>query len=540
MKIYVTAFVVLLATSLTFAQFEEPKKISFEISEPYRVVDATSKNYFQRGKEVLSVKIVKSKAIVQKFDGNGMKAGLKRELELPKSYLYEGLIDFSNKIILLYSIWNKDRQSEQLFYREIDFASGNWKGSPKKIIATRGKLSGPAAIRTSYFSAGVLDKFNFEFSPDDSKMMVRYRKVPKVKSDAKNYDVIGLYVFDSDLQELWGDEIKMPYTEKKMNNEDYSVDADGNAYILASVYEDNTTREKKKGSDEANYHFELIKRAPEDKKLQISKIDLDGKFITSVSIYETVDDLMVLAGFYNTSVAYRDAEGIFYAKVDKEGTLYDKQSHAIPLEILNQYEGKRTRKRNEKDEKKGKSDFANLKLRKLQYLSDGSIIFIGEQYFIASHTTTSSNGSTSTYYTYHYNDLLMAKVDPSGGLAWMQKLPKSQVGRNGRGTMSFSHFYRNGFHYLLFLDQLENAELPFDQAPRTYGDGKFGHLTAFVVDDNSGEASREIILDMRNAKGIKLYQFWPSKIFMVAENEFMFEAYKKKKEDVMVKIKIEE
>ncbi len=361
-------------SGITLAQFEKPRDITFEVSEPYRVVDATSKIYFNRGNEVLSIKITKKNFIIQKFDADAMKAVFKKELEIPKGSDIETVTEHGDKLLIFYSIWDRGRNAEQLFYREVDFKTGGWKGPQKRIIATRGKVAG--ILVGSTFSYKVTDKFDFHYSSDNSKLMVQYRKAPKNKNDAKNFDEIGLFVFDADMREIWGEEVRMPYTEKKMNNIDYSVDIEGNAFILAEVYDDNTTRRKKKGTEEveSNYHLELIKKEPDSKELVISEIELQGKFITSVSIFETVDDLMVMAGFYNNSASSSNADGVFYAKVDKSGNLYDEQSYAIPVEIINQYESKRTQKRNDKNEEKGEAEFASLSLRKIQFLSDGSII----------------------------------------------------------------------------------------------------------------------------------------------------------------------
>lgn len=533
----------MLCATHIFGQFEKPREISFEISDPYKVVDAESKHYFHADGHILSIKVDGKKAIVQKFEDATMRELFRKELKMPKSYSLETIKRLGNKFVLLYSIWDRSMESEQLFYREVDFKTGAWKGPEKKLIGTRGKIAGPSIAFTGGlgfgYKFGVTDKFDFYYSADTSKMLVQYRKAPKSKSDAKNYDEIGLFVFDSELKEVWGEEVRMPYTEKKMNNIDYTVDNAGTAYILATVYEDNTTKSKKRGSDEPNYHIELLRKSPDNKKLAISKVSLEGKFINSAWIYETPQDDMVCAGFYNKTDSRGNAEGVFYVKLDKNGEAFDEQSFAIPIDILNQYESKRTRKKNEKKEDKDEAEFTDLKLRKLQFLQDGSIILIGEQYYVVSHTTT-MNGRTSTYYTYHYNDLLVSKIDPSGNLAWMRKLPKSQVGRSGLGSMSFKHIYDEGYHYFMFLDDERNLNLPFDEAPDTYNDGKDGFLRAYVVDDARGEVTKENILDMRDAKGVRLYQFNPSKIMKISEDEFVFEAYKKKKEDVIVKISLKE
>ncbi|WP_417610809.1 hypothetical protein [Owenweeksia hongkongensis] len=538
----------MLCSSLSFGQYHEPKKIDFEISEPYKVVDAQSKSYFQLDDQVFSIKIDKKTAIIQRFDVKTMKETNRIELEMPKSYSLETIKKIGDEYYVFYSIYDKGRKSEQLFCRAVDFEAGKYNGSEKLLVTTRGKIAG-ASMGTqhlaggmfSVMSFGVTDKFDFYQSADKSKLLVQYRMVPTVKNDSKSFDKIGLHVFDTDLKEIWGEVQRMPYTEKKMNIIDYAIDNDANAYIMSTVFDDNSTRTTKKGSkDEPNYHIEMLKRTTAGKRLEQSTPSLDDKFISSVWLYETSDDKMVIAGFYNNTDSRGDAEGIFYAKLKKDGTTYDQQTHAIPLEVLNQYESKRTRKKNTKKEDKGESEFYKLKLRKLQFMEDGSIVMIGEQNYVVQHTTTNSRGGSSTYYTYHYNDMLVSKIDPTGSLAWMTKLPKSQVGRAGLGSMSFRHHYDAGYHYLLFIDNEKNMDLPFDEAPDTYSDGRDGNLTAYLVDDSNGEMQKETILDMRDAKGVRLYQFQPSKILKISETEFIFEAYKKQKEDVMVKISLKD
>lgn len=519
-------------------QFVKPREINFEISNPYRVVDADSKNYFHRNGHIFSIKVQRKEAIIQKFDDETMKETLKKEIKMPKSYSLETVTEFGGKFLVFYSIYDKSRTSEQLYYREVDFKTGNWKGPEKKIIGTRGKIAGSPLGTIGYWSVGVTDKFDFYYSADDTKMLVQYRKVPRVKNDSKNHDEIGLYVFDAEMKEIHGGDQRMPYTEKKMNNIDYAVDGAGNAYILATVYEDNTTRSKSRDGN-PNYHIELLKKTPAARRMEASTIELQDKFITTVGLYETDDNFMVCTGYYNKSNSGGAADGLFFAKVDESGALYDEQSFSIPVEILNQYESKRTRRKNEKKEDKDEAEFYNLTLRKLQFLSDGSIVMIGEQYYRQTHTSY-SNGRSTTYYTYHYNDMLISKIDPAGELEWMRKLPKSQYGRSGMGTMSFKHIYGEGYHYILYLDHEKNLNLPFDEAPTTYTDGNDGFLRAFVVDDTRGEVTQESIFDMRDAGGMRLYQFTPSKIMKITEDDFVFEAYKKKKEDVMVKISLKE
>jgi hypothetical protein len=225
-----------------------------------------------------------------------------------------------------------------------------------------------------------------------------------------------------------------------MNNIDYSVDQAGNVYILTTVYNDNTTDEKKSRDGNANYHIELLKVKANTTKVDITPIKLTDKFINRLWIYETSKDEMICAGFYNKGKDLADADGILIFNIEKDGTLTDIKTYEIPLAILNQNVSRRTQKKNEKKEEgDDAAEFQELELREVLVDKDGSLLLIGEQYFMRQHTRYSSNGMSTTYYTYHYNDMLITKIAPSGALAWMKKLPKQQIGRNGRGGMSYSY-----------------------------------------------------------------------------------------------------
>lgn len=526
-----------LVCQIVSAQYEKPREIDFEISKPFDVVDATSKNYFRYENFVFSVKIQKKKVVVQKFDSKTMRQVFKRELPRPESNEVEGIYQFGNRFFYMYNLYNRSRESEQLFYREISFDKGTWKGPQKMIVATKGKVGGDISARGGFWGGYTkTGKFDIEFSADRSRMLVQYRHIPEVKNDAKSHDIIGFHVFDNNMREIWSEEVEMPYTEAKMDNMNYSVDDEGNAYILSKVYEGEDSRDKK-SKDAPNYHVELLKKEPGASKLSHSKVDLGDKFIRTAWLYESPEDKMVCAGYYGNTQRARGVDGVFYMKVDKSGRLSDSHHYEIPVEVLNQYVSDRTRKKNNKKEDEDEAQFYNLLLRDLKFYEDGSILLIGEQHYVV-ESTSSAGGVRTTSYTYYYNDILATKIDASGELSWMIKLPKRQRGSAGRGSMSYKHYYKNGYHYFMYVDNVKNQNLPQNQAPAYHIDKTFGFLTSFIVDDRTGSTSQETILDMKDAKGMKLYQFAPSRTVQVGDDEFIFEAYKKSKEDVMVKIRL--
>ncbi len=540
-----TAFALLLLCLSPLFAFSQT---NISVGAPYRVIDAASKYYFSQNGEILTVKVDGERILIQKFSADNLSFKQIKEYEdFGNGFTLEDVKEFAGKHYLFYSIWDKPNKTEQLFAREIDFAAGSFKGAGVNLLKVEGKISGDfsSGFTGWGFSFGggynVTGKFAFHYSDDNSKLMVQYRRKPETKKDENSYDIIGFNVYEKDLKTFWKKEITMPYTEKKMNNIDYTVDSEGNAYTLAQVYNDNTTDTKKgKKATVANYHIELLKFASKSGQLTKTTVEVANKFINKVWLYESPNpNEMICAGFYNNGTDPDAANGVIVFKMAKDGKVLSSNTYEIPLEILNQNISARAAKKNTKKDEDGKAEFSELELRKLIVEEDGSLLLIGEQYYIVQHTSTSSNGRTTTYYTYHYNDMLVTKIDANQKLAWMRKLPKKQTGRAGRGGMSFKYIGDGTNHYLLFLDHEKNKDLQSDQVPTNHSDGQGGFLTAYKLSDSKGTVSKFSIFDTRDVKGTEIYQFNTGRIFAIAKDQFVVEAYKKKKEDILIKISFE-
>lgn len=123
-------------------------------------------------------------------------------------------------------------------------------------------------------------------------------------------------------------------------------------------------------------------------------------------------------------------------------------------------------------------------------------------------------------------------------VAWIKKLPKRQFGNKGQGGMSYKHFYANNNHYLLCLDNVKNYNLPDEKTPAVHTDGQGGYFTSYKINDATGESVNSSVFDMRNVDDMTMYQFSINRILPISKDEFVIEFYKKKKEDVMMKVKM--
>jgi hypothetical protein len=503
------------------------------VGKPYEVIDADTKLYFTRGGEILTVKIDKKKnVILQKLNSVDLTfKTIKMYDDFPKGAMLEKITQFKNRYFLFFSLY--EDKLEQLFYREIDFTKGAFIGGSTKLITSDEKITG-MPVMTGFYHFATTDKFKFYFSYDSSSMVIQYRVAPQVRNDAKSFDRIGLHVFDQNMNQKWGKRVEMPYTEKKMDNLDYTVDSKANVYIATRIFDDNTTDLKKRDEEEPNYHLEILKVVSSGAVTKTT-VDVADKFIKTIWLYENAKGNMVGAGYYNKGKRAANADGVIMFSIGPDGKLANLNAYEIPTDVLNQYATGKEKRQHNRSDKDDKAEFENLKLRDIINGKDGSILLVGEQQYLIVHTSGVGT-SRSTYTTYHSNDILVTKIDPSGKLAWMKKLPKRQVGGQGFYGLSYRYVRGNVNHYFFCLDNEKNLNLPLTEVPAAHVAGQGGFLSTYIVNDKTGEVVKKSLVDTRDIQGTEVYQFDPDRIMFTAAYTLVFEAYKKKKEDILVKV----
>ena len=146
----------------------------------------------------------------------------------------EILVDFNKNYYWLRSDWNKDAQKELLYATKVDVKKGRLEDRNQKLIEA--DKMGAAGYQTiGLYSYKKIGKYDFNFDAGHTKLLVSYRRVPESRKDKNSFDKLGIHVFDENMQKIWGNEFTMPYSEKRMDNEDFAVDINGNAYLLAKV-----------------------------------------------------------------------------------------------------------------------------------------------------------------------------------------------------------------------------------------------------------------------------------------------------------------
>lgn len=527
MKFLLTIAIAILFTHSTLAQ------TSVSLGKPYEVIDSPIKLYFAQGSEIMTVKVEKGGVLtIQKFNSQKLELVSRKSYDdFPKSSMLEKVLRLHNRYFVFYSLYNNEK--EELHVREIDFKSGKFTSAGVKVLSVNQKVTGDLAV-SGFFNYATTGKYSFYHNSDSSKTLVTYRIRPETKSDKKNFDILGLSVFDQELDLMWSHEVTMPYTEKKMNTLDFAPDKNGNAYIVAQIFDDNSTKEKDKEGN-PNYSIEIFKIDSSGKLIK-NPVNIPDKFIQTLWVYENPKGFMVCAGFYNKGKETENADGIMVLGLDNNGKQTNLNLYEIPVGILNQYRSAKSQRKNLKKNEDGAAEFTDLKLTEVIFNKDGSMLLIGEQVFSVTRTSYTGTSGHSSYTQFYFNDILVTKVNSAGELAWMRKLPKQQKSGTAYGGLSYKYLSGAGAHYFLFLDNEKNRTLALDDVPEQHIDGQGGFLTYYKIDDETSKVTKSHLFDVRDVKGMEVFQFQPKRIVATKPNEAVVEVYKKKKEDVLIKI----
>ena len=169
-------------------------------------------------------------------------------------------------------------------------------------------------------------------------------------------------------------------------------------------------------------------------------------------------------------------------------------------------EKKRAEKRAEKG--KGEPELYEYDIRNIQTLKDGTMIGMLEQFFIREVTRTDSRGNTYTTYYYYYNDVIVYKVNKTGGFEWIKKIKKYQVSTNDGGFYSsVASFHTDDKLVMLFNDNLRNynesGKFIDDNEARFYPTSykkKTNTVAKVEIDLHTGDLVRETYFDRKETK----------------------------------------
>jgi|GEM_PF-1220345 len=537
--VFFTAFMAISAVLVAQTQLSQDIKVT--AGTPYKVVDAKVKEYFFDGKEsTISVKKEGEKVIIQKVNVISLvETSHKEYIDFPLEFRHINVVKIGGKLHFIYAVLNRKELSDYVYAREINMSDVVFK--PAKLLF---KTSRPVAVSEFYNASSLINirsaYYDVFTSFDKSKLMFRYRLELLDRNDDVSFDQIGFQVFDENLEKQWGGELKMPFTEKQINNLAYGVGKNGTVQML--IYQNDTKK------------LEMV-TVKSDLSFKINKINIEQNPITAtLFLREDAEGNYSCTGYYANELKTKlngkvdltepvNSNGLLWFKVNSEGEFLDYKLHEFSIELINQYEDIYDVKQNNENELKGKAGLEDLYITDVVSNTDGSVTIVGEQCNFndnAQYINSSYNGNGQSNSQIIFKDVIVARIDKSGNMVWIKKLPKHQYGETRRGGMGIKYMQGLDSDYIFFIDKPKNVGLPLTESPYTYTEGKEGYITLYKISNATGVFKAHTIVSYENINGLEPSKFTPSKIFMTLDKVFMFEVYIKGKQDVMIKMELKD
>ncbi|MDQ3046947.1 MAG: hypothetical protein M3R27_05310 [Bacteroidota bacterium] len=394
----------------------------------------------------------------------------------------------------------KESGTEGICAFEIDHKSLNVKGDVNHLFESSRKVK---TMGFGFYGGGMVMNldgalgYDLNISEDKTKFMYSFCLAPKEKRDKLNKDEIGIFVFDENLTKIWGGEVVMPYSEAKMENLGFTVTNDGKVCLLAKVYDGEDSKDGAKDKTKPNYHFEVIIYQEGSKTPKIAEIKLDNYFNREVSMFQDKKGNIVFAGFYGKKGNNGGIDGTYMLTLDVDKGSVSKVNggfYEIPSEFIKTFMSERQLKKTEKKEEKEDFDLelTNLVIRDMFSVPDGSTTIVSEIYWMEAHTSRSSNGTTSTYYTYNYNDIVIMNIK-GGKMEWIKKIKKFSENSYPYLLSINSVLVGNDVH-VFWKDKPENSFVAEGQKPAKFN-GRDGMLRACKISAR-GEMKFEDIVNL--------------------------------------------
>ncbi len=518
MKHLLSAFLCIACTNLLGQTFSTKFKTS--LGSPYTMVDAEECYFFTNYQEILSAKIKGATLTIQKIDKITGKEFQRKEFKdfyTDKTFILEEIAEWQGHYYLFFST----KKGKELFlsYRELNF-SDQTLGAPKTLITLSGNIIPYTCPIAPYNPFGQRhgQKFGFKISQDRKKLCISHI----LEKEEKEFTV-GFHIYTSLSQPaLWAGDISMPYKTNEMKIGDYLINNKGDIYLLGKIY----------NSDHLSYQIEICRISKESQSPNFKKIKINGD-IDDARLVESPFEQMYCMGYYHLGSKI----GSYIVPFDHTIRTNQKQEILIPDKLGLLYESKEQITHVQMELWQ---NMPRVMLHDVEFSFNGDIILLGEQVFNSPGTIVVSKS------------ILALKVTNNGELTWAQKIPKQQKGGYNtkvderfllkKARISYRYIKLQNYHALIFMDNVRNFNLPTDQTASEHLGNAGGYLSIYLIDDLTGTTSQHLVFNSRempNVEGNELYNFMLDRIIPVFKDELYIEFFKKNKEDLLIKIKME-
>lgn len=471
------------------------QKISYGFSQPFNIVEkyippafcrlpnnGFAHLYYLRGKYMT----------LQVFDENAKTMRKQENLKLPENigkFESEGFYSIKDNFYWFYSFRDKKSNTERLSGLVFDKTSLRFKDKEITLLET-GKLESS-------------DKYKFYCSADSSRLLIVYTKT-KQNNNKQSKTTIGFHVLDDKLDKVYAVEIEMPYPASEMKNLDYDIDSKGNIYLFTQILIPNPVRvdEDEEEQPEKKYRYVLMRLKQSSNTFETVNIGISDKYITTFSMKEDWDHYMSITGYYAND-KNKIVNGVFLVRFTDEN-FTSQTSQATHLTFTSEMLMPRETEDGETrlTKKNDNIGITNLNLRKVLFNDDGTMLLIGEQEYVTTSVQVGGTFDGTINYIYHYDNIIVIKMNKDGKLVWCRNIPKSQTGQVLK--TSFYYHRHKGMDYFFHLDSNETTDLNAANESAPYGPNINGEVLSCVRIDLTGKMNKHQVLNCFK-EGIDIY-----------------------------------
>ncbi len=290
-----------------------------------------------------------------------------------------------------------------------------------------------------------------------------------------------LYLYDKALNQKIDHTFKRDIKDKKFVYENIDVSKDGNTlYLLGKV----RTDEAKKKKDGGRYQYELTRITKTDSKTQV--FDTDEHYAASLKTI-IFQDRLTCVGFYSDRNDNR-FKGISYFELDPVSLAIKKSKYNPFTEqfMIDKY-GKNKDK-----------ELKNVTFKKMIITPQNEIILNAEEYYITTVTTYSQQGGSRTYYIYHYDDIISARIGASGDIVWARNINKRQDAGAPNPYFSYTSTAKGTDAYFFINTGEKVRKIRRDRIEFKEASAKRSNLNIIRINENGDFDYREVLDDKDN------------------------------------------
>lgn len=388
------------------------------------------------------------------------------ELDNKNSHVLEAFIN-NDKLTLVEANYNKG--DKQLQYQAHTSPLDKFNFSTKTILGIDfeefRKIAAIVAFVPINFGGFDSDFFGDMVISKDRKHFVITQDIK-----GKDEELRQIHVFNDKMEKLYSHNFKRDIKDRKFDLQNVDIDTDGTVYLLGKV----KTEKAKRKDDGGKYEYELYKIHGESREM--ISFDSAEKYIGSLTTVVN-DGEVFCVGFYSERNDYR-YKGLAHLKLNSDELSISSATYSPFTDqfVIDKY-GK------EKDK-----ELRNIDFKAIHVTKNNEIILTGEEFFI---TTTFVQGIT--YTTFHYRDIISAKMDASGKLLWARNINKAQSSSTDSPYLSFTSDYNNGKVYFFINGDDDVRKIRNDRIEFRPTSIKKMNLYAISLDE-SGEMNYDIII----------------------------------------------